>query len=882
MDRPAHRPPRLLRGLLSLVLDPFHPDEVEDALDELYRERAQREGRASANRWYLRQVAGFALRRRTLRKQRGGGGMDGWSRDVKQAVRGLRRAPVLTVVAVATLALGIGANTAIFSVINGALLKPLPFHDPDGLAWLSDRHPRFGGAGVDQSIPNLEDLRAEATRMSASAMYRTLGANLATGDQATRVSVLVTSSEMLRVLGVNPVMGRDLAPEDDLADAAPVALLSYGLWRSDFGADPGVVGTNAHVDARSVRVVGVLPESFTFPGEPQLVMPLRHIGSEPSRGSRGYHAVARLAPGATVEELRTELQGIFDRLVREYPQVNQDWYTWAEPLSDYALGRNRQTFFLLGGGVLLVLLIACANVANLLLVRAETRQRELAVRYSLGARGSNLLSLFLGEALLLSLLGGALGVASARWSVRLLVSVFGDALPRAQTITVDCAVLLFGVGVTLLVGLLVGVAPVLRARRMDLHGALKEGARGASGRESHLGRFLVMGEIALAVVVVSGAGLLANSMWRLQHLELGVTDPQRVMTFTMALPPTAYPDAPSIGRFADDFARINGAVPGVQAVALVNRLPLLGGDNTTMRAVGDESRQADFTSVRYITPGYFEATGVPLLAGRWLDDVDFREGTASVIINQTLARMLFPGEDPLGRRIDRRADGEGMIVVGVCADIPGGRPDGPAPPAFYQPLSSLIKRLENWTRGPNDYWEMGALIRTAGDPRPLTPAFRGAVASIDPQLPLNRVRTLQDLAVARLGTRRLAMSLFGTFALLALALGAVGIYGVMSFSVAQRGREMSMRMALGASRGSVLRMVMAQSARLAAPGLVVGVGAAMASARLLENLLFQVSPLDPWTYLSVASVLAAVAMLATWAPALRATRADPMAGMRAD
>jgi predicted permease len=789
---------------------------------------------------------------------------------------------VLTVVAVATLALGIGANTAIFSVINGALLKPLPFQDPDRLAWLSDRHPRFGGSGVDQSIPNLEDLRAEATRMSSSAMYRTLGANLATGDQATRVSVLVTSSEMLRVLGVNPVMGRDLAPEDDLADAAPVALLSYGLWRSDFGADPGVVGTDAHVDARSVRIVGVLPESFTFPGEPQLVMPLRHVGAEPSRGSRGYHAVARLAPGATAEELRTELQGIFERLVEEYPEVNQDWYTWAEPLSDYALGRNRQTFFLLGGGVLLVLLIACANVANLLLVRAETRQRELAVRYSLGARGSNLVSLFLGEALLLSLLGGALGVASARWSVRLLVALFGDSLPRAQTITVDGTVLLFGVGVTLLVGLLVGVAPVLRARRMDLYGALKEGGRGMSGRESHLGRFLVMAEIALAVVVVSGAGLLANSMWRLQHLELGVTDAQRVMTFTMSLPPTAYPDAASIGRFADDFTRINGAIPGVQAVALVNRLPLLGGDNATIRVVGDESRQADFTSVRQITPGYFEATGVPLLAGRWLDDADFREGTSSVIINQTLARMLFPGEDPLGQRIGRRADGEGMVVVGVCADIPGGRADAPAPPAFYQPMASLLRGLENWTRGPNDYVEMSALIRTAGDPRPLTPAFREAVASIDPQLPLNRVRTLQDLAVARLGTRRLAMSLFGCFALLALALGAVGIYGVMSFSVAQRAREMSMRMALGASRGSVLRMVMVQSARLAAPGLVVGVGAAMASARLLENLLFQVSPLDPWTYLSVASVLAAVAMLATWAPALRATRADPMAGMRSD
>lgn len=433
---------------------------------------------------------------------------------------------------------------------------------------------------------------------------------------------------------------------------------------------------------------------------------------------------------------------------------------------------------------------------------------------------------------------------------------------------------------TLAVGVLVGVAPVVRARGMDLHGALKEGARGASGRESRMGRFLVMAEVALAVVVVSGAGLLANSMWRLQSLHLGVTGTEQVMTFTMVLPPTAYPDGPSLERFASEFHRLNTAIPGVEAVGLVNRLPLLGGDNTTMRVVGDASREAHFVSVRSITTGYFDATGVPLLSGRWLGDADFEGATGSVVINETLARALFPGEDPLGQRIGRSADDEGLTIVGVCADIAGGRADRPAPPAYYLPLAG--DALRNWRRSANDYFELGALIRTSGDPNLLVPVFRETLATLDPQLPMNRVRTLRELAAERLGARRLAMSLFGTFALLALALGAVGIYGVMSFSVAQRSREMGMRMALGASRGSVLRMVLARSARLLAPGLLAGVAVAMASARVLGSLLFEVSPLDPWTYASVAAVLALVAMAATWAPALRATRADPMAGMRAD
>jgi len=340
--------------------------------------------------------------------------MDGWMRDVKLAARFLIRVPGLSTIAILTLALGIGANTAIFSVIRGSLLRPLPYADPDGLVWLSDGHPNFGGTGLNQSIPNFMDIRDQSRLMSSAAVYRVLSGNLATDLDAERIQVLYTSSEMLGVLGVPPARGRDLLPADDDVDAEPVAILSDALWHSHFGADPGVLGQTTVLNARPARIVGILSPGFSFPGDPQLVTPIRHVGANPNRGSRGYFGIARLAEGADVASLRTELNGIFDRLREAYPDANEDAYTWAEPLRDYAVGRNKNSLLLLSGAVALVLLIACVNVANLLLVRAETRQRELAVRFSLGARRSGLLLQFVSEGLVLSLAGGVLGVAGAR------------------------------------------------------------------------------------------------------------------------------------------------------------------------------------------------------------------------------------------------------------------------------------------------------------------------------------------------------------------------------------------------------------------------------------------------------------------------------------
>ena len=808
--------------------------------------------------------------------------MEGWGREWRLAVRSLSRAPGFTTVAVLTLALGIGANTAIFSVIHGSLLRPLPYADPDGLVRLTDAHPSFGGTGVDASLPNLIDLRAGSRLMSASAMYRVISGNLAAEETADRIPILYASSEMLGVLGLPPRLGRDLGPDDDRADAEPVALLGDALWRSRFGADPGVIGRTTTIDARPVRIVGVLPGGFSFPGNPQLLMPLQHVGAELRRGSRSYFGIARLAEGADLAGLRSELQGIFERLVEAYPEDNEGFSTSAEPLAEHVVGRNRRSLLLLGGAVALVLLIACVNVANLLLVRAETRQRELAVRYSLGARRSGLLSMFLGEGLVLALTGGGLGVLAAYHGVDLLVALYGGTLARADQIGVNGVVLGFALAVTLLTGVLVGLVPLLRVRTDDLHAFLKDGSRGSSGRDSALGRLLVVTEVALAVVVVTGAGLLANSMWRLQAVDLGVAGPDRVMTFTMSLPAASYPDAAAIGSFVDELDAGLQALPGVQAVGFVNRLPLLGGDNTSVHVFGDPSREAHFVSVRFITQGYFAATGAPLLSGRWLDEMEYEEAVPSVVINETLARQLFGGEDALGQRIGSGYADDGLRVVGISADIAGGRPDRPAPPAFYLPLSTVLRRFASEARAANDYWGVSALVRTAGEPQGLVPALRASVAALDPGLPINRLRTLQDIAVERLGVRRFAMSLFGVFATLALLLGAVGIYGVMSFGVARRSRELGMRLALGASRGSVLRMVLGQGIRLTAPGVVLGLVAALGSARLLDSLLFEVSPLDPWTYALVAAVLGVVALGAAWLPARRATRVDPLVSIRGE
>ncbi|HSG08196.1 MAG TPA: ABC transporter permease [Longimicrobiales bacterium] len=797
--------------------------------------------------------------------------MDGWIREMGLAVRALARQPGFSAVAVVTLALGIGANTAIFSVIDGALLRPLPYEDPDGIVYLSDGHNDFGGGGIDQSLPNLLDLRAGSRLLVSSAVFTFGSGNLATEDRPERVRILLTSSEFLDVLGISPRIGRDLTSENDVSGSAAVALLTAEAWQARFGSDPDIVGRTTTLDAAPLEVIGVLPAGFTFPGSPDLIMPLRHIGKEHPRGNRLYHAVARMAPGVQVEAVRAELQSIFAGLVEEYPDANTGWFAWADPVSDFVIGARGRSLFLFAGAVGLVLLIACVNVANLLLVRADGRSREFALRFALGGRRAALVPLFVAEGLVLSLLGGLAGIVTAYWGVDALVAFFGTAIPRSQQIHLSGTALAFGTVVSVVVGVAVGLLPILRVNQIQLLENLKEGSRGSAGRRSRLGRALVVTEVALAVLIVSGAGLLTKSVRQIQEVDLGVATPEQVMTFQISLPSARYDADGAAARFYQTLLERIEGIPGVASAATTNRLPLLGGYNTTVfPTVADPDRNARFVSIRAVTPAFFETVGVPLLSGRWLTPAEFDDPeSTSVLINQTLARQLFPNEDPLGQMVGPGWAEGGLRVVGVVGDIRGRNATRPAPPAFF------------FSANTSDERERGLLIRSRGpDPYLLLPTIREVLADLDGDVPLYSVRTLAEIADTNLGTRRLAMSLFSVFAGLALLLGSVGIYGVMSFTVAQRFQEMGVRLALGAERRSIFALVLAGAAQLALPGIVIGLLLALASARVLSGLLYEVGTQDPATYLVVSLVLIAVAAGASFLPAYRATRVNPVDSMR--
>lgn len=797
---------------------------------------------------------------------------DSWIREMKLAARTLARQPRFALLAIGTLGLGIGANTAIFSVIEGTLLRPLPYPESDRLVWLSDGRPDLAPSGIDQSIPNLMDLKAGSRLLESMAAYTYRSVNMATEERPERVLALVATSDLLDVLDTPPFLGRDLLPEDDVDGGPRVAVLTYASWQSRFGSDRDIVGRTVTVDGAPMEIVGVTQPGFVFRRDPELLIPLQHIGADIPRGWRNFNAVGRMAPEADLPGLRTELQGIFSGLVEAYPGPNKDWHTWADPLETFIVGRNAGSLLLFGGAVGLVLLIACVNVANLLIVRADARRRDFAVRCALGADRGALIPHFLGEGLVLSLLGGALGLLLAWLGVDALLALFGGSLTRARDIEVNGVALGFGLVTSLVVGVLVGLVPLLRTRTSYLHEHLKDGGRGASVQGNRLGRSLVIAEVALAVIIVSGAGLLTNSVWNLQQVDLGVREADRVMTFQISLPEAAYPDAESIQAFWSDLVARLDRVPGVEAAGLTNRLPLLGGMNiTNVYAYGDEERAARFVSMRSVTPDYPAAAGVPLVAGRWLDAAELADTLMrSVVINETLAHQLFAGEDAVGRIIDPQWNEEGFQVVGVIGDMAGGTATRPAPPAFYY----------SWSAYPNR--DRSALVRTAGDPWATLPAIRQVVEGLDPQLPIFQIRTLEDIAEARIDNFRAAMSLFGIFAGLALLLGAVGIYGVMSFSVSQRKRELGVRLAVGASRTSVLWMVMRQGAGLTAPGVLLGLGLSLASARVLGGLLYEVSPLDVRVYVAVAGLLGLVSLAATYLPAHRATRVDPMTGIQSE
>ncbi|HEV2915195.1 MAG TPA: ABC transporter permease [Pyrinomonadaceae bacterium] len=808
--------------------------------------------------------------------------------DLRYGVRMLIKSRAFTLVAVLALALGIGANTAIFSVVNAVLLRKLPYAQPERVV-------RIWGTNTQQSVPRGEgdyydfnistndfaDWRASNHVFESIAVFSSLGSVTLTGrDEPVRLRCPVVSADFFKVLGVQPALGRFFLPEEEQQGKHRAVVLSYGTWQGRFNADPNIVGQTLVLSGNSYTVVGVAPKEFEHPrpnptAEPEMWRPLALQLEPGERNNHWLHAIARLKPGVTTEQAQAEMNLINGQLERQYPDSNTGRGVRLSSLHESMVGNIRSALSVLFGAVGFVLLIACANVANLLLARSSTRQREMAIRTALGASRLRVIRQLLTESVLLSVLGGALGLLIALWATDLLIGLSGGEIPRLSAISIDARMLGFTAAVSLLTGIIFGLAPALEASRPDLNVSLKEGGRVATGRgRQRFRQALIVSEVALSLVLLIGAGLMMKSFWRLQHVNLGF-NPENLLTMYVSLPQTRYPEQSQAALVQQRIVERISALPGVASAASVSILPLSGGNSCD--GVMIEGRPAATASdvpcveVRSISPDYFRTMGVPLVRGRALNDHDTSDAPAVVVVNESLVRRLFPGEDPLGRRINHSAPDKPQVwreIVGVVGDIRHFGPDAEARPEFYEPQ----------LQAPN--WGTGLVVRASGDLTNLAAAVRGEVRALDPDLPVYNLKSMEELVSETVAQPRFRTLLLAIFAAVALLLSATGLYGVMNYWVTQRTREIGVRMALGAQARDVLRMVVGQGMILAAIGVAVGLVAAFGLTRLINSLLFNVSATDPLTFACVALALCVVAFLASYLPARRATKVDPMVALR--
>jgi len=804
---------------------------------------------------------------------------DVW-RDVRYGARALLGAPGLTAVAVATLALGIGANTAIFSVIDAMLLRPLPYPEADRLVFLTEWSEQV--PEMSFSVANFKDLRDQGTVFESMVASNGTSFVLAGGDgEPERLNGRQVTSGLFATLGMAPILGRAFSPEEEKPGAEGVALLGEGFWERRFGRDPGVLGRSLSLSGETFTVIGVMPGTFhgswkAFDVFTPLLRLEDRIGGNERRGNHpGIYVVGRLKPGVTEERARAEVEAIARRLAEQYPDTNAKQDMTLQPLHDAVVGDLRPALLLLLGAVAFVLLIACANVANLLLARAAGRQKEIALRLALGARRRRLVRQLLTESVLLALLGGAAGVLLAWGGLRGLLAALPANVPRADEIGIDARVLLFTAAVAVVTGLAFGLVPAWRALTTDLHDPLKEGGRGTPGPGHHRVRnALVVGEIALALVLLVGAGLLLRSFQRVVEADAGFRA-AGVLTASVPLPRARYEEHPKRAALVERVLEAARAGPGITAVAVTQ--PLLGTWQSSFSVEGrpepppGQRPSADITRV---SADYFRAMGVRVLEGRVFEDRDRTDSPPVCIVDQTFARSYWPGDRALGKRVKfgglDDAENPWMEVVGVVAHVKNYGVDEDSRVEIYMPF--LQSSVGAFT----------LVARTDGEPGALAAGLRQALRAADPELPLYSVQTLAGRLAERAAERRLAVLLISVFAAVALALAAVGIYGVTSYAVTQRTQEIGIRMALGAERGHVLRMVLRHGAAMALLGVGIGLLVAFALARLVASLLFQVSPADPPTFSLVAALLVAVALLACWLPARRATRVDPLAALRCE
>lgn len=802
--------------------------------------------------------------------------------DLRHSVRLLRRSPGFATVATIILALGIGANCAIFSIVNELLLRPLPYKEPERIVALWDRHFQMPKDAKEMvTFLNFQDWRAQNQVFEEMAAMAIGDLNFSGAGDPKRVSGLSVTIGYFKVLGMQPILGRTFLEEECASDAHPAVILNYGFWQKHLGGRLDAIGQTIRLDSQPHTVVGVMPPEcsglFTFMGykyAPDLWTPLTPKPWQALRGNHSWFAIARIKPGISLERAQSDMDIIVRRLEQQYPEANKGWSVVVSNLQESLFGATRPALLALLGAVVFVLLIACINVANLLLVRASGRAREMAIRTALGAGRGRLLRQMLAESLLLSLLGGAAGLLLAVWSIDLINGFILEHRFAMATIQSNVSVLLFAVLMAFLTAILVGILPALRASRFDINQNLKAGSRGDSaghGR-NRLSRILVVGEVMLSLALLIGAGLLIQSYIHLWRVNLGFR-PERVLTMSLALSTARYPEPSQWTSYYRQVLDRASALPGVQSAGITGRVPLAGAQGTSYTIEGEpQLKPENWHKAGYlkISPQYFATMSIPLLKGRFFTDQDTADSPKVAIISASLARERWGDQEPLSRQLIHGASGklERYTVVGVASDL---RQDGLEQgyrPTIYLPYTQV-----------QDFY-MNLVVRTQAAPSGMVAALQKELKAIDPDQPAYDVRTMEKNLSLYLAERRLVLVLMGIFAALALLLALIGIYGVISYSVAQRTREIGIRMALGARKSDVLRMVLGQGVVLILVGVGLGVIIALAGTKVLASLLYGITPTDPWTFAGLSVLLLAVSLAACFLPAYRAARINPIMALR--
>ena len=854
-----------------------HKNEMDRELDEEMQFHLQRDIERNVKSGMNAEDARYAAlksfdrleqSKEECRRARGVGVIENIVRDVSYSLRVLLKSYAFTIVVVLTLALGIGANTAIFSFANGILLRPLPYPQSDRLAVLEETAPGMQNMGV--SYPNFLDWRDQNTMFEGIAAYGQSRFSMTLGGEATETRCSRVSYGLFELLRVPPQLGRTFTINEDRPEEDGVVILGYDLWQKYFGGDPNVVGKQVSVSGRTRTVIGVMPRGFRFPEVSQLWVPLALTTKIYTRNDHGLETIARLKDGVSVTQAQSEMHSIAARIDELYPLSNNGLDVRVTSLHENLSGNYRDALLILLGVVGCVLLVACVNVANLMLARATARQKEFALRAALGASRWRIVRQLLFESLLLAVMGGALGFGLSVGALRLLLTAIPIDLPVWMNFSIDLRVLGFTLGITLLTGLIFGVVPALQTSRVDLNDTLKEAARGSSGR-SRARSLLVVAEIAMSLVLLVGAGLMVQSFLRLRSVDTGLHT-KNVLTAALITPRAKYKDSERAALIKQIVAQVS-SLPGVESASATATLPLNGniwGRGFTV----EDYAGADQTPIvqhTVVTPGYFRTMGITLLAGRDFNDSDTKDSPDVTIIDERLARQYWPNQNPIGKRVrfGPREDNEPWhTIVGVVSKIRHQRMQEETDPSVYLPHQKVP------TGG------MTLVARTSSNPNDFIHTLRHEVAQLDPDVAVSKVATMEEVVAQSIWQPRLYAMLFGVFAGGALLLALIGIYGVMAFLVQTRTHEIGIRMALGASARDVFKLIVGRGMTLTAVGVVIGVGGAIALTRLMHSLLFNTSATDPYIFILISALLSLAAFLACYLPARRAARVDPLIALR--